>query len=253
MTIELATAIAVASVASQALLDLRADTMIRDEELAGLGDALSHEIIVGALRKVFPRDRILSEESAGSRELAGEASRSWIVDPLDGTKEFSSRGRRDWTVQIALAVAGEARLGVVTLPAYGVTLQSGSSGRCAPRRPGPLRLAVSRTRRPPVADELSEALQAELVPMGSVGAKVAAVIFGDADLYVHAGGQYQWDSAAPVAVARAAGLVATRLDGSPLRYGGPDPYLPDLLVGRPRAMRAARRALAGLMVPAAVS
>ncbi|HEV2592626.1 MAG TPA: inositol monophosphatase family protein, partial [Gaiellaceae bacterium] len=170
----------------------------------------------------------------------------WIVDPLDGTKEFGSRGRPDWAVQIALAVAGELRLGVVTLPASGVTLQSGSPGRYAPRPPGPLRMAVSRTRCPQVAVELARALGAELVPIGSVGAKVAAVIFGDADLYVHDGGQYQWDSAAPVAVARAAGLVATRLDGSALRYGGADPYLPDLLVGTPEAVQAARRELVAL-------
>jgi 3'(2'), 5'-bisphosphate nucleotidase len=139
---------------------------------------------------------------------------------------------------------------VVALPAQGVELHTGGALQCMPRPEGPIRIAVSRSRPPAIAAGLALALDAQLVPLGSVGAKTAAVIDGTADLYIHAGGQYEWDSAAPVAVARAAGLEACRLDGSRLRYNQRDPYLPDLLIARPEVAAVAHAALADLLLPA---
>jgi 3'(2'), 5'-bisphosphate nucleotidase len=154
----------------------------------------------------------------------------WIIDPVDGTREYSE-GRTDWAVHIALWEEGELALGVVGIPDEGLVLSS--VGVRVPRRsPGPLRIAVSRTRPPALVDVLVHALKAEQVAMGSAGVKIAAVVRGQVDAYVHAGGQYEWDSAAPVAVARAAGLHTSRLDGSALVYNRTDPYLPDLLVCR---------------------
>jgi len=235
--------------AAAALLALRAraDVVGRGRPLAELGDALAHELVVGRLRQAFPRDVILSEEGepvdAGSRPR-----RLWVVDPLDGTKEFSSGVRMDWAVQVALVVHRKPVLGVVALPAQGIELHTGEAPLRAARPEGPLRIAVSRSRPPAVAAGLALALDAQLVPLGSVGAKTAAVIDGTADLYIHAGGQYEWDSAAPVAVARAAGLEASRVDGSALRYNQPDPYLPDLLIARPEVAAKARAALAELLL-----
>ena len=157
----------------------------------------------------------------------------WIVDPLDGTREYSEPDRDDWAVHVALAIDGVAAIGAVALPARDLVLSTQPAPKLAPRGDGPVRLVVSRTRPPAVTEQLQQALDAELVPMGSAGAKTMAIVLGDADVYAHAGGQYQWDSAAPVAVARAAGLHTSRLDGSPLRYNESDPYLPDLLVCRP--------------------
>jgi 3'(2'), 5'-bisphosphate nucleotidase len=230
--------------ASSALLALRAHPRIEEREvLAQLGDNVSHSIITDALHRAFPDDVVLSEEG----EPVGSAQRPcrlWVVDPLDGTKEYSSRDRDDWAVQVALVEGESPVLGIVALPAQGVVLHTSAVPRHVRGRAGRLRIAVSRTRRPEVADALAAAVDADLVPMGSVGAKVAAVIAGIADLYLHAGGQYEWDSAGPVAVARAAGLVATRLDGTPLRYNQPDPYLPDLLIARPDVAPLVRRTLA---------
>jgi 3'(2'), 5'-bisphosphate nucleotidase len=160
------------------------------------------------------------------------ADRVWIVDPLDGTREYGE-GRPDWAVHVALWADGDLAAAAVALPGVDELLVTDP----APARPAPadgrLRIAVSRTRPPAEAGTAAAALDAEVVPMGSAGYKVTAVVRGEVDAYVHAGGMYQWDSAAPVAVALAAGLTAVRLDGSPLRYNGPDPYLPDLLVCRP--------------------
>lgn len=200
--------------------------------LRDAGDARSHAFLLAELARRRRGDAVLSEEGADdpARLTAG---RVWIVDPLDGTREFAERDRNDWAVHVALW-RGDAGLvaGAVALPAQGVTLRTPvvSPG---PRAPGPLRIAVSRTRPPAVAERVRDRLSGELVAMGSAGAKVAAVVRGAADVYVHAGGQYEWDSAAPVAVALAAGLHASRLDGSPLRYNRPDPRLPDLVVCRP--------------------
>jgi 3'(2'), 5'-bisphosphate nucleotidase len=161
-----------------------------------------------------------------------QADRVWIVDPLDGTREFSELDRDDWAVHVALWQAGELVAGAVALPARGVTLATPTLA-APPVHSGPPRIAVSRSRPPAVAEAVRDRLGGVLVPMGSAGVKVAAVVQGAADVYVHAGGQYEWDSAAPVAVARAAGLHTSRIDGSPLVYNRPDPLLPDLLVCRP--------------------
>jgi 3'(2'), 5'-bisphosphate nucleotidase len=199
------------------------------------GDRRSHAFLMTALAAERPDDAVLSEEAteeekANSRRLS--ADRVWIVDPLDGTREFGELGREDWAVHVALWQSGELVAGAVALPAQGVTLATPHVTPPA-AAPGAPRIIVSRTRPPAVALSVRDALNGTLVEMGSAGAKVAAVVQGVADAYVHAGGQYEWDSAAPVAVARAAGLFTSRLDGSPLRYNQADVLLPDLIVCRP--------------------
>jgi 3'(2'), 5'-bisphosphate nucleotidase len=196
------------------------------------GDARANVLILEALAAARPDDPVLSEESADNPARLG-AARVWIVDPLDGTREFGEGDRDDWAVHVALALDGVAAIGAVALPARDLVLATDPAPELAPPHDGPVRLVVSRTRPPAVTDRLRDALDAELVPMGSAGAKTMAIVLGRADVYAHAGGQYQWDSAAPVAVARAAGLHTSRLDGSPLVYNDADPYLPDLLVCRP--------------------
>ncbi len=180
-----------------------------------------------------PDDRILSEESADDRRRL-EADRVWIIDPLDGTREYTEAGRSDWAVHVALWERGKGlTAGAVALPALGTVLSTGTP----PVVPGldgrPLRVVVSRSRAPAVAMRVAEALGAELVTLGSAGAKTMAVVRGEVDAYVHAGGQYEWDSAAPAVVAQAAGLHTSRLDGSPLEYNQSSPWLPDLVVCRP--------------------
>jgi 3'(2'), 5'-bisphosphate nucleotidase len=196
------------------------------------GDRQSHEFIMSALAAARPDDAILSEE--GKDDLARlDATRVWIVDPLDGTREFGEVPRDDWAVHVALVAGGTPIAGAVALPAQGVTLSSRPAPTVPPAVDGPPRIVVSRTRPPAVATALAEALGAELVEMGSAGAKAASVAQGKSDIYPHSGGQYEWDSCAPVAVAAAAGLHVSRIDGSALRYNNADPYLPDLLVCRP--------------------
>jgi 3'(2'), 5'-bisphosphate nucleotidase len=199
------------------------------------GDKRAHDFLMTALAAERPGDSVLSEEAteeerANSARLSAE--RVWIVDPLDGTREFSELGRDDWAVHVALWVAGELVAGAVALPAQGVTLATPNVA-APPAAPATPRIVVSRTRPPAVALAVRDALNGTLVEMGSAGAKVASVVQGIADVYVHAGGQYEWDSAAPVAVARAAGLFTSRIDGSPLIYNRADPLLPDLIVCRP--------------------
>jgi 3'(2'), 5'-bisphosphate nucleotidase len=221
----------VAQDAARLLLALR-ETSDDSSTLRKAGDAEANVLILEALRAARPDDPILSEESAD--DLARlESSRAWIVDPLDGTREFGEKDRDDWAVHVALAIDGVAAVGAVALPARDLVLSTRPAPTVPPPAPGPVRVVVSRTRPPAVTDAIQAALAAVLVPMGSAGAKAMAIVLGDADVYAHAGGQYQWDSAAPVAVARAAGLHTSRLDGSPLVYNERDPYLPDLLVCRP--------------------
>ena len=196
------------------------------------GDLRSHELLVARLKVAHPHDAVLSEE--GADDLARlDATRVWIIDPLDGTREFGEPPRTDWAVHVALVVGGELRVGAVALPARGLVLSTADP----PRLPAPTgtrpRVVVSRTRPPASAQQLVAALDAELVPMGSAGAKAMAVVLGDADIYAHSGGQYEWDSAAPVAVAASAGLHVSRLDGTALRYNRRDAWLPDLLICRP--------------------
>ena len=212
--------------AGELLLQLRAQGASKHD-----GDRESNELILRVLAEARPDDAVLSEESRDD-PVRLERARVWIVDPLDGTREFGEDLRTDWAVHIALVVNGTPEAAAVALPAQQqllatptVTLASAHSGRP--------RLLVSRTRPPALAEFLADALDAELVPLGSAGAKAMAVVQGTGDVYAHAGGQYEWDSAAPVGVARAAGCHCSRLDGSALVYNQPDPYLPDLLVCRP--------------------
>jgi 3'(2'), 5'-bisphosphate nucleotidase len=220
--------------AGRRLLELRADGGAPDD-LRKAGDRLSHDFLTGELAALRPGDAVLSEEGRDDPARLS-ASRVWIVDPLDGTREFGEPGRSDWAVHVALWERGSLTAGAVALPAQGQVLST-----CAPPvRPaaaqgGPgarrdLRVVVSRTRPPAFLDRLSDFADVTLVPLGSAGAKAAAVLRGEADAYIHAGGQYEWDSAAPVAVALAAGLHASRIDGSDLAYNRPDPVLPDILI-----------------------
>ena len=200
------------------------------------GDKQSDDFLMEALVAERPGDAVLSEEGADN-PVRLSAERVWIVDPLDGTREFSELGRDDWAVHVALWQAGELVAGAVALPAQGVTLATPDVA-IPPPGPSSPRIVVSRTRPPAIALAVRDALNGTLVEMGSAGAKVAAVVQGHADVYVHAGGQYEWDSAAPVAVARAAGLHTSRIDSSPLVYNRPDPLLPDLVVCRPELAEA---------------
>lgn len=193
-------------------------------------DARAQDLILRRLARAFPRDPVLAEEAPPDAGRL-EARRLWIVDPLDGTREYHEPGRCDWAVHVALAVDGELVAGAVALPARQMTLAS-DNARSHVRETRTGRIVVSRTRPTPEILTLAGKLGLDLVPMGSAGAKAMAVVLGEADVYAHAGGQYEWDSAAPAAVAVAAGLHASRLDGSPLRYGQPDPWLPDLLICR---------------------
>ncbi|NDU73081.1 3'(2'),5'-bisphosphate nucleotidase CysQ [Actinomadura sp. DSM 109109] len=284
-----------AGAAGRLLLGVRDEMGFADARaLKDTGDLRAHEYLMAALARRCPGDAVLSEEGrssvAGKRSQGDDraptrntadaerltASRVWIVDPLDGTREFSEEGRRDWAVHVALwerDASGTGRLaaGAVALPAQGLTLRTdavggaalvrtdladpgpgpdpvtggrGPAGAPPPREvplhvPGPdagkLRVAVSRTRPPEFVRRLAEVVEpeVELVPIGSAGAKISAVLLGEVDAYVHAGGQFEWDSAAPAAVALGAGAHASRVDGSPLRYNREDPRLPDILVCHP--------------------
>ncbi|MCX2730271.1 3'(2'),5'-bisphosphate nucleotidase CysQ [Saccharopolyspora sp. NFXS83] len=223
-----------ANEAGQCLLELRERrrSEVDGKTLGDEGDAAAHELLVNALAAQRPDDAVLSEhgEAGPAREPAG---RVWIVDPLDGTREFSEPGRTDWAVHVALAAGHDVLASAVALPARGLVLDTGAPPNPPEQRAGAPRIAVSRSRPPEFVGEVAAAIGAQQVPMGSAGAKIAAVVLGDVDAYVHAGGQYEWDSAAPIGVARAAGLHTSRLDGSPLVYDRPDPWLPDLLVCRP--------------------
>ena len=202
-----------------------------DADLKRRGDAEANTLILDLLHAERPDDFVLSEEASDDRTRCA-ARRVWIVDPLDGTREFGER-REDWAVHIGLAIDGAPVAGAVALPAAHkifVTDDSPPAFSPLPARP---RMVVSRTRAHAIVQQVAEALDAELVPMGSAGAKAMAVVEGQAEIYLHAGGQYEWDNCAPVAVALAAGLHASRIDGSPLVYNCADPLLPDLLICRP--------------------
>lgn len=255
--------------AGQVLLRVRDEMGYADgAALKAAGDKAAHELLRTELARWRPADAVLSEEDDHSRIAwqGGEqgvrpdrldASRVWIVDPLDGTREFSEQGRTDWAVHVALWTADCSRpsclsAGAVAMPARHRTLATDLPPAYPPMpleaaTGGPIRIAASRTRPPAFVTALAEDIGAELVPMGSAGVKIAAVINGEADAYIHAGGQYEWDSAAPVAVASATGLHASRIDGSALKYNQADPKLPDLVVCRkdlaPRLLAALQRHL----------
>ncbi len=229
---DVAVATSAARAAARVLLALRADGELTGRALGDAGDAAAQQAISAVLAAERPDDAVLSEEAADdARRLS--ADRVWIVDPLDGTREYGEAGRSDWAVHVALWADGELSSSAVALPALDQVLVTEPAPVRPARRDGPVRIAVSRSRPPAEADAVAEALGAELVPMGSAGFKVLAVVRGEVDAYVHSGGMYQWDSAAPVAVARAAGLATSRIDGSPLVYNAAELSLPDLVVCRP--------------------
>jgi 3'(2'), 5'-bisphosphate nucleotidase len=267
---------------AELLRALRASGIDDPDALRKQGDRRSHELLVTELAARRPADAVLSEEGKEEPTPARlGARRVWIVDPLDGTREFGELDRPDWAVHVALVIDGFPVAGAVALPALNEVWStataagrerplaaagprstgsgstgSGStgSGSTGPRSTGsattgPPRLAVSRTRPGWSASLVEQALHAELVPLGSAGFKALAVVRGVADIYAHSGGQYEWDSAAPVAVALAYGLHASRLDGTPLAYNNPSPYLPDLLIAHPDWARPALQAVAGSTNP----
>ena len=253
-----------AAAAGERLLELRARGGEPDL-LRKAGDRLSHEFLTAQLAAWRPGDVVLSEEGADDPARLA-ARRVWIVDPLDGTREFGEPGRTDWAVHVALwersdaSDSGDLAAGAVALPAQGRILSTapgalsdgagrdeetgGADGATGTRGGGGrVRIVVSRTRAPRLVQNISDLIDVELVPLGSAGAKVAAVVCGQADAYLHAGGFYEWDTAAPVAVARAAGYHASRIDGSPLAYNQANLTMPDILVCRPALAAALLQAI----------
>lgn len=224
-----------AETAGRRLLEVRAEGL-EGRELKDAGDRAAHELLVALLAEHRPQDAVLSEEGKDDK-VRLTSTRVWIVDPLDGTREFSEPPRDDWAVHVALWEGrdgeGDLTAGAVAQPALGRTFTTDPAPVVPPSTAERPRIAVSRSRPPAFTDGLVAALGGETVAMGSAGAKVISVVRDVTDAYVHAGGQYEWDSAAPVAVARAAGLFTSRVDGSPLRYNQDDVYLPDLVVCRP--------------------
>ena len=225
-----------ATVAGERLNEVRTEGL-EGRELKDAGDKAAHDLLVAILAEHRPGDAVLSEEGKDDKARL-EADRVWIVDPLDGTREFSEPPRDDWAVHVALwqrtdGSTGDLVAGAVAQPGLGTTFHTGAPPVVPERTSDRPRIAVSRSRPPAFVQALAEEIGAELVPMGSAGAKVISVARDVSDAYVHAGGQYDWDSAAPVAVARAAGLFTSRTDGSPLVYNQDDVWLPDLVVCRP--------------------
>lgn len=218
-----------AEVSGQILLQVRASGMLSLKALGKAGDATANQFLVHALREQRPDDGLLSEEEKDN-PVRLEKSRVWIVDPVDGTREYGE-ARTDWAVHVGLAIDGVATIGAVALPGLGVVLRT-DAPTAVPAAPEKLRMVVSRTRPAKEATDVAERIGAELVPMGSAGAKAMSIIRGEADIYLHSGGQYEWDSCAPAAVALAHGLHVSRIDGSPLVYNQADVYMPDLLICR---------------------
>jgi 3'(2'), 5'-bisphosphate nucleotidase len=217
--------------AGRILMDLRESGKFEGKALGKAGDEAANVFLVRALREQRPDDGLLSEESKDTAARL-DKSRVWIVDPVDGTREYGE-GRSDWAVHVALAIDGVASIGAVALPGLdgGLVLRTDKIDEF-PGYDGPPRLVVSRTRPAAEAVSVAERLRGELVPMGSAGAKAMAVVRGEAEIYLHSGGQFEWDSCAPVAVASAYGLHCSRIDGSPLVYNQQDTYMPDLLICR---------------------
>jgi 3'(2'), 5'-bisphosphate nucleotidase len=224
-----------ATEAGKLLVKVRGEGL-EGKELKDAGDLAAHEFLMDVLARYRPDDAVLSEEEHRGTVGAHDrrtAQRVWIIDPLDGTREFSEPPRDDWAVHVALWESGDLVAGAVAQPGLGETFHTGAPPVVPPASGGPVRIVASRTRPPAFVTQMVEEFGGELVPMGSAGAKVISVARDLSDAYVHAGGQYEWDSAAPVAVARAAGLFCSRIDGSPLKYNQDNVLLPDLIVCRP--------------------
>ncbi len=235
-----------ADLAGKLLVKFRASSSLPYKELGKAGDEAANEFLMQALALQRPDDGVLSEESKDTKERLSK-SRVWIIDPVDGTREYSER-RSDWAVHVALAIDGVPLIGAVALPDLNLILRT-DQPQTVPDAPTKLRMVVSRTRPAPQAVSVANSLDAQLIPMGSAGAKAMAVVRGEADIYLHAGGQYEWDSCAPAAVAAAHGLHISRANGSPLIYNQADVYMPDLLICRPEHVNDIMAAL--MQAPAA--
>lgn len=242
---DVALAARLAEDAGQLLLEVRAGSGLTGKALGDAGDAAANRLLCDAIRTARPGDGLLSEEEKDNPERLGK-SRVWIIDPVDGTREYSE-GRADWAVHVALCIDGAPALGAVALPGLddGVVLRS-DQPQPLPAMADQPRFVVSRTRPAREAEAVAAALGGTLVAMGSAGAKAMAVVRGEAEVYLHSGGQHEWDSCAPVAVAAAHGLHCSRIDGSPLIYNRPDTFMPDLLICRPEWAEQVLAAVAGL-------
>jgi 3'(2'), 5'-bisphosphate nucleotidase len=226
------------------LTALQSAGLLAGSELGDAGDRVAQAWIGRVLARLRPSDQVRSEEAARSAAATEDAGRLWIVDPLDGTREFAE-ARTDWAVHIALLERGELTAAAVALPGLGELFSTAAPAQLPPIA-GPLRIAISRSRPPAFLPELVERLAAQTVPLGSAGFKAMAVLRGEVHAYLHAGGQYEWDNAAPVGVARQVGLHASRIDGSALEFGKVDPWSPDLLICRPELADQLLGALAGV-------
>ncbi len=220
-----------AAAAGRILIEVRDSEIFEGKALGAAGDATANEFLCRALRVVRPDDGLLSEEEKDDSSRCN-FSRVWIVDPVDGTREYGEQ-RSDWAVHVGLAIDGAACVGAVALPGLdgGIVLRT-DSVNALPETASTPRFLISRSRPAKEAVAVCDAIGGELIRMGSAGAKAMAVVRGEAEIYLHSGGQYEWDSCAPVAVAQAHGLHCSRIDGSPIRYNRADPYLPDLLICR---------------------
>ena len=230
-----------AEVAGRILIEVRESGMFEGKAMGKAGDETANQFLVHALRTQRPNDGLLSEESKDTFERL-DRDAVWIVDPVDGTREYGEN-RTDWAVHVGFTIDGMPDAGAVALPGLGEVFRT-DQPRAMPDAPEKLRMVVSRTRPAPEAVKVAEALGAELVPMGSAGAKAMSIIRGEADIYLHSGGQFEWDSCAPAAVAAAHGLHISRIDGSPLVYNQRDTYMPDLLICRKEHAHAVFDALA---------
>ena len=235
----------VATEAGAMLVELR-DALVAEGihywDLKDEGDVAGHRYIMSALTAARPDDVILSEEAADNRRRLS-AKRVWIIDPIDGTTEFAEHPRHDWAIHIALWEAGELTAASVALPTLRVTFDASPAAVVPPSTRAKPLLVTSRSRNPYCAVMVANALGCDVARLGSAGAKAMAVVMGEADIYVHDGGMYQWDSAAPSAVAKAAGLHVSRIDGSPLKYNQESLWLPDFLVCRTELAEPALNAL----------
>lgn len=232
-----------AEIAGKILIQVRESGMFEGKSLGNAGDETANQFLVHALRQQRPDDGLLSEESRDTEERLSK-ERVWIVDPVDGTREYGE-ARTDWAVHVALCIGGKPEIGAVALPGLDVVLRTDRPIDVPASHETP-RMVVSRTRPAAQAVSVSEAIGAELVGMGSAGAKAMSIVRGEAEIYLHTGGQYEWDSAAPAAVALAHGLHASRIDGSPLEYNNRDTYMPDLLICRPEYAERVLKEVAGL-------